>query len=185
MWGRSEPNPEINTSSLYVLSEAISWMRTLPEGILRKAASGSFVTYFFCFPLPSLLSPSFSPQHYEESQLKRTRGKSHTERFGRLQGQPNSHRIHRQQFQRQKKWQVNIVLNQPSVHTWQEAVCVLILDLFNRKHSDLLIKHFLINGLPGGRMLNDSCLFTSICFAANRGIQCSMQVRTRGCFMAL
>lgn len=110
MWGRSEPNPEINTSSLYVLSEAISWMRTLPEGILRKAASGSFVTYFLCFPLPALLSPSFSPQRYEESQLKRTRGKSHTERFGRLQGQPNPRRIHRQQFQRQKKWQVNIML---------------------------------------------------------------------------
>lgn len=39
------------------------------------------------------------------------------------------------------------------------------------------IRHFKIYGPPGGRMLNDSCLFTSICFAANRGSQCSTQVR--------
>ncbi len=95
LWGRSELNHEINTASF------------------RKAASGSFMTYFLCFPPVLSLSfsfrlcpPSFSPQHCEESQLKRTRGNSFAERFGRLQGQPNSRRIHWQQFQRQKKRQV-------------------------------------------------------------------------------
>lgn len=96
LWGRSELNHEINTPS--------SWMKSLPEGIFRKAASGSFMTYFFLSFC--LCPPSFSPQHCEESQLKRTRGNSYAERFKRLQGQPNSRRIHRQQFQRQKEWQV-------------------------------------------------------------------------------
>lgn len=121
------------------------------------------------------MSPSFSPQLYEESQLKWTCGESYTERFRWLQGQPNSRRIHRQQFQRQKKWQVK-----------KKRVCPVLCSHVGRKLRFVHLKtHWsprqaCSNGSPGGWMLNNSCLFTPICFAANRGIQCSMQVRTRG-----
>lgn len=141
-------------------------MKTLPEGIFfRKAVSGSFMTYLLCFPLPSvsfcLCASSSSPQHCEESQLKWTCGNAHTERFGRLQGQPNSRRIYRQQFQRQKKWQVTrtpcwinflCLVAYTFIFTVSDAFCphkiggCLCFDYIfpPEKHTDLLIKHFQI-----------------------------------------
>lgn len=48
-------------------------------------------------------------------------------------------------------------------------------------HTNLVVCNFQINGCCScSEMLNDSCVFTSICLAANRGTQCSMQVRTGG-----
>lgn len=125
------------------------------------------------------MSPSFSPQLYEESQLKWTCGESYTERFRWLQGQPESRRIHRQQFQRQKKWQVQRVLKSGSFPLCP-AFCSHVGGSFIDLKTHWSPRQACSDGLAGGWMLNNSCLFTPICFAANRGIQCSMQVRTRG-----
>lgn len=181
-------------------------MKTLPEGIFfRKAVSGSFMTYLLCFPLPSvsfcLCASSSSPQHCEESQLKWTCGNAHTERFGRLQGQPNSRRIYRQQFQRQKKWQVtwtpcwiNFLFSGLHIHlhsqwcflsTQDRRLFVFWLHFSTRKTHWSPYKA-LSNQIV---YLEAECWMTAVClliyFAANRGTQCSMQVRTRGSFMAL
>lgn len=121
----------------------------------------------------------FSWQHREESQLKRTRGDSHSQRFGGVQGQPNSHRIHGQQLQWQKERQVNVPFKPVLPLLTGSLFCVPVLDLSSRERATLIMWHCKkkIIGPPGGRMRNDSCLFTSIYFAANRGSQCSTQVR--------
>lgn len=152
-------------------------MKTLPEGSFRKAASGTFMTYLFPVSFCLWPPPFFSPQHCEESQLKRTCGNSHAERFRRLQGQSNSCRIHRQQFQRQKKWQVSLrsrlyqlsPFSGSHIHlcslTHQKRSWSPYEALLNQKHTMV----YLEAGMTA------VCLL--IYFAANRGIQCSMQVR--------
>lgn len=148
-------------------------MKTLPQGIFRKAASCSFMTYFSFSPL--FLPPStFAPQHCEENQLKRTRGSANTKRFRWRQGQPNTCRIHWQQFQRQKKWQVTWMW-------WWMCFPHLLFSLWSTFKSTTCSSYSML--CPERHRMTDVCLL--IYFAANRGIQCSTQVRTICSLVAL
>lgn len=103
---KARPSAETWHNSIFLVSAFKSYFSNCRE-VSGKQRQVVFLACFFVTFLFFCVSVHLgSLQHCEESQLKRARGNSHAERLGRLQGQPNSCRIHRQQFQRQAKRRV-------------------------------------------------------------------------------